>query len=103
MASPEYVRVRYENGAEKSVPARRAKILGLTVIDGPALGNDGRPLAMTRAALDEAPDTAYAGQKVAELKAEIERRNEGRDEADLIPSDGKKADLVAALEADDGK
>lgn len=45
--------------------------------------------------------TGYARMKVAELRAEIERRNEGRDEADLLPSDGKKADLAAALQADD--
>ncbi|WP_213452886.1 SAP domain-containing protein [Rhizomonospora bruguierae] len=43
----------------------------------------------------------YAGMKVAELRAEIERRNEGRDEEERIPAEGKKADLVAALEADD--
>lgn len=47
--------------------------------------------------------SGYDGLKVDELKAEIERRNEGRDDADLIPTDGKKADLIAALEADDGK
>lgn len=39
--------------------------------------------------------------KVPELKAEIEGRNEGRDEADRISTKGKLADLVAALEADD--
>jgi hypothetical protein len=43
----------------------------------------------------------YEAMKVAELKAEIERRNEDRDEVDLIPVDGKKADLVAALQLDD--
>jgi len=46
-------------------------------------------------------DDGYEAMKVADLHAEIDRRNEGRDEADLIPGDGKKADLVAALEADD--
>ena len=52
---------------------------------------------------DESPAgaTGYGAMKVAELKAEIGSRNEGRDEADLIPLDGKQADLVAALEADD--
>lgn len=43
----------------------------------------------------------YAGNTVPELRDEIDRRNEGRDEADLIPSDGRKAVLVAALDADD--
>ena len=34
---------------------------------------------------------------------DVDRRviGEGRDEGDLIPDDGVKADLVAALEADD--
>jgi hypothetical protein len=44
---------------------------------------------------------SYDGLKVAELKAEIESRNEGRDEADVLSTDGKKADLIAVLEADD--
>lgn len=35
------------------------------------------------------------------LLAEINKRNEGREEADQIPTDGKKDDLIAALEADD--
>lgn len=43
----------------------------------------------------------YSAMKVADLRAEIDRRNDGRDEADLLSTDGKKADLVAALEADD--
>lgn len=44
----------------------------------------------------------YAGLKVGELKDEIDRRNDQRgDEATQISKAGKKADLVAALEADD--
>ena len=43
----------------------------------------------------------YEAMKVADLKAEIERRNEGREDADLLTADGKKADLVAVLQADD--
>ena len=39
---------------------------------------------------------------VAELKAEVEKRNEGReDDAKIAPESQKKDDLVAALEADD--
>jgi len=54
---------------------------------------------------EKAPDVpkGYADQRVDDLKAEIDSRNEGRDEADLIPATGVKADLVAALEADDNK
>lgn len=44
----------------------------------------------------------YSSMTVSDLRAEIDRRNEGRAEEDLIPADGLKADLVAALEADDG-
>lgn len=43
----------------------------------------------------------YSSLKLDELRAEIAKRNEGRNEADLIPPAGTKADLVAALEADD--
>lgn len=51
---------------------------------------------------DEEPvERSYDDMRVADLKALIGERNEGRDEGDLIPDDGVKADLVAALEADD--
>lgn len=50
---------------------------------------------------DNDAEDGYESMTVADLRAEIESRNEGREEADLIPSDGKKADLVAALDADD--
>lgn len=50
---------------------------------------------------DQPEPTGYADLKVTDLKAEIARRNEGRDEDARIPDDGKKAELVAALEADD--
>lgn len=43
----------------------------------------------------------YEAMKVADLRAEIERRNTGRDEADRLPDDGRKADLIAVLETDD--
>jgi hypothetical protein len=52
---------------------------------------------------DTAAGEGYGAFKVADLRAEIERRNADRDEGDRLPVDGKKADLVAALEADDGK
>lgn len=48
-----------------------------------------------------APDGGFATWKVDDLRSEIARRNEGRDDTALIPTEGKKADLVAALEADD--
>ncbi|MCW2758065.1 MAG: hypothetical protein JWO46_1811 [Nocardioidaceae bacterium] len=46
--------------------------------------------------------SGYAAQKVDELKAEIEKRNEVReDDALITPQGTTKADLIAALEADD--
>lgn len=43
-----------------------------------------------------------AGLTKAEMLAEIERRNEGRDEDDrIVPLSQKNADLKAALAADD--
>jgi hypothetical protein len=44
---------------------------------------------------------SYSSLKVADLKAEIETRNEGREEDAVLSTEGKKADLIAALEADD--
>jgi len=38
---------------------------------------------------------------VPQLKSEIEKRNKDRVDEDKIPSDGKQADLVAALQLDD--
>lgn len=43
----------------------------------------------------------YAGLKSADLKAEIAKRNEGREDAAKISDKGAIAVLVAALEADD--
>jgi len=43
----------------------------------------------------------YASMSNDDLRAEIARRNEGRDEADQLSLEGRKADLIATLEADD--
>lgn len=55
------------------------------------------------AASPETGSKSYSAMKVDELKAEIEARNVDRDpEGDrYLSADGKKADLVAVLEADD--
>lgn len=52
---------------------------------------------------DDAEPTAYRGQKLADLKAEIVRRNEGRDEDAKINPEGRASieSYAAALEADD--
>lgn len=45
----------------------------------------------------------YAALKLPELRAEIDKRNEGRADEDKVSAAGNKPDLVAALEADDAK
>lgn len=52
---------------------------------------------------EDEPKPPYSKWKKPDLEAEVERRNEGRDEDDLIEVEGKglAADLAAALEADD--
>lgn len=42
-----------------------------------------------------------ADMKVADLKTEIDARNEGRVDDDKIPADGNRDDLIAALQLDD--
>lgn len=50
----------------------------------------------------DAPDAGpYDDLKAADLKAEIEKRNEGREDDAKISTAGNKAELVAALTADD--
>lgn len=82
-------RLTYHNGAAVSVSDETATALltqGFTLDKGEKINE---------------PDTGYSTQKVDDLRAEIDRRNQGRDEADALSTEGKKADLVAALEADD--
>lgn len=43
----------------------------------------------------------YASMTVLELRAAIKTRNEGRNDDTKVPGDGNKAELIAALEADD--
>jgi len=45
--------------------------------------------------------SGYEAMKAADLKAEIEKRNEGRDGAAKLSTQGNKAALIAALTADD--
>lgn len=78
-------------------------------------GNDHDPDATVDVSIEEEDRLLHAGlarrpepqgynaMKVADLKAEIDRRNVGRSEADLLSTEGKKDDLIAALGADDSK
>lgn len=87
------------------MPRLRNTVTGVVVNVSDAtaarLGPGYRPLDAHKPAADTKPGGDYARMTVARLRAEIERRNAGRDEDDRLPADGKKADLVAALEADD--
>lgn len=100
---PEFVRVRLSNGVQKSLPA-----------DHPAVTAEGVEVILDKPALDPVTgvlipdktpvangDSGYDAMTVAALKAEVASRNEARDEADHIPGNGNKSDLVAALQADD--
>lgn len=50
---------------------------------------------------DDAAPAKPKEPTVDELKAEIDRRNEDREDDAKLSKDGKKADLVATLAADD--
>lgn len=74
------------------------------VLEDAAVDSGNNPLPPDTV-LAEQPEPAgvYDGWKVDELKAEIDNRNTDRDPAGdtYLDGSGKKADLVAALEADD--
>lgn len=46
-------------------------------------------------------DSAYSSMKVADLKAEIEKRNADREDDAKLSDEGNKAALIAVLDADD--
>jgi len=83
------MRLTAPNGATVNVPdekAERLLTMGFTDPGASATADSKSP---------------YSSMKVDDIKAEIDSRNEGRDEADLLSLEGKKADLVAVLDADD--
>ena len=85
--------------AETDAPADPGAEPGLG--QEPAADDDAGHADAPADAPDEATGRDYATWTVVDLKAEIAARNDGRDDAEKIPTDGNKADLVAALEADD--
>lgn len=97
---PEYIRVRWaDSGTEQTIvkpPAHDQD--AFEVLDAEAVNENGDPLPPVVASA-----LTYEDRKVDDLKAEIARRNQGRDEADQIPASGNKPDLIAALTADDTK
>lgn len=50
---------------------------------------------------DSPAGTDYDDMTVADLKDEIRRRNDSRDESDRLPLTGSKSDLITILNADD--
>ena len=98
------VRVTDEGGrhvviaAGDDVPAWASK----QIVNPKAWGGD-PPEPETTNADGEPATEGYESKTVADLRAEIKARNEGRDDESRVSGDGNKADLIAALEADDGR
>ena len=84
--------------AETDAPADPGAEPGLGQEPAP---DDAGPADAPADAPTEATGRDYATWTVVDLKAEIAARNDGRGDAEKIPTDGDNADLVAALEADD--
>jgi hypothetical protein len=97
---PEFIRVRVKDSGTEQTIAKPSAIdpAVYEVLDEDAVDHNGRPLAPK---FPDAP--TYDDMTVPDLKDEIARRNEGRDEAHQIPAAGNKPDLVAALVADDNQ
>ena len=98
------VRVTDEGGrhvviaAGDEVPAWASKqIVNPKAWDGDA------PEAKTIDAGEDPASEGYESKTVADLRVEINARNETRDDESRVSGDGNKADLIAALEADDGR
>lgn len=99
---PEYVRVaQIDTDWEISITRAMfdASPYAYTELDEPATDSGNNPLPATLKAARLVQD--YDGQTVADLKAEIAKRNESRDGDAAIPVSGTKPDLIAALVADD--
>jgi hypothetical protein len=82
-------RLTAPNGATVSVSDEKADRL---------VSQGYKPFASAAPADSKSP---YSSMKVDELREEIDARNRGREEADSLSLEGKKADLVATLDADD--
>lgn len=93
----DWIRVRYhDSGTEQSIPKPPAVDSdAYEVLDEDAVDRNLRVLP---------PVVATAKEPTkADLLDEIARRNQGRDEADQIPTQGNKPDLIKAIEADDNR
>lgn len=71
--------------------------------DGGSVPNGGKavPLSNRSGAATPETTTSYDDQTVAQLKAEIDSRNDGREGDAVISKSGSKQDLIDRLVADD--
>lgn len=97
----EFVRVKLENGGNATVSASFADHHDLKALDKDATDERGKPLAPKPPAHLEPTVQGYDTLTVPALRAAIDQRNAVLDEDSQIPTSGNKADLVAALEAND--
>lgn len=101
-----YVRVRLENGSETTVGREFADMHNLDRVDSPATDSYGRPLPESHpeVAVDDAVLTFDVNSaNVAALRGEIDRRNALPGAQEPIAKGRTKAELVAALQADDAR
>lgn len=90
----DFVRVLLENGSKASVSAAVAKKNKLTPLDEPAVDARGRVLAEEHPVDGEGDDK---GPTIADLKAQIDRLNESREDGDKLSKSGNKDELIARL------
>ena len=81
------------------VPAWASK----QIVNPKAWDGDDAPEAKTIDAGEDPASEGYESKTVADLRVEIKARNETRDDESRVSGVGNKADLIAALEADDGR
>lgn len=87
-----------ERMAEMNIQAGQQGVYHGNALNQPAVTAD---TALNAYAEESDEDVEYSERTVKELRAEIYRRNEGREDDAKISMEGHKDDLVAALEADD--
>jgi hypothetical protein len=107
----DFVRVQTENGLYGSVSRAHAEATGMKIVEGDAVNRYGEPYGQSHS-LDDQPtegavfvapgESPYEGKSLADLKAEIDRRNASRPEDQQIRAGRSVADAVAALTAADG-
>ena len=97
---PDFIRVRFKDSGTEQTIARPHAIDPelMEVLDEGAVDRNQRPLPPK---VKSAP--GLEDRTVTDLKEEIARRNQGRDEADQISASGNKSDLIAAIAADDNR